>query len=352
MLKPAGNMQSDPQPFSQKNKNRTGGNRFFDTQRGEGMSKTKCMPLLGSILFFMITVGLTGCAPTIPDSIKDDLSQTEISDEPLPAEEYTGPKLRIGVVNFLNKTPSEIPEIGEAAADILEKILQKTNRFIIISQQDISSIINQQTLGTSGVIKPATAAKMGKILGLNAVVTGAISDYSESEEESNYLFYKKRKLITHITIDYRIVDTTTGIQLMADSSQGVYSEETGGMLTESTTDTGLKNGALGDALTKAMVNILKQLKAKEWIGRIARVAGKKVYINAGQKTGLQVGNILIVQDLGEDIIDPQTGVSLGKSPGDIKGELIITAFSGNDESVATIRSGGGFEYNDLVRLKK
>ena len=60
---------------------------------------------------------------------------------------------------------------------------------------------------------------------------------------------------------------------------------------------------------------------------------------------------MVVQELGEDIIDPQTGVSLGKAPGNIKGELIITNFFGEDGSVATIRSGGGFQSNDLVKLK-
>lgn len=319
------------------------------------MNKTKFMPLLRAILFFIITIGLTGCAPTISGSAKDDSSRTGIADELAPADEYTGPKLRIGVVNFLDQTPPKIPGIGEAAADILETILQKTDRFIIIPQQDVASVIGQQSLRASGSINPATAAELGKILGLNAIVTGAIRSYSETEEGEDYLIYKKKKQTAHVTVDYRIVDATTGIQLMADSGQGVYSKETGGMLGlgyESTYNTDLRDGALRDALTKPMVKMLKQLKAKEWNGRIAKVEGKKVYINAGQKTDLQVGNILVVQDLGEDIIDPRTGVSLGKAPGDIKGELIITAFFGSDGSVATIRSGGGFLYNDLVKLKK
>jgi len=319
------------------------------------MYKTKFMPLLGTVLFFIVAIGLTGCAPTISGSVKDDSSRTGIADELAPADEYTGPKLRVGVVNFQNKTPSKVMGIGEAAADILGTILQKTDRFIIIPQQDVASVIGQQSLGASGTINPATAAEMGNILGLNAIVTGAISAYSEAEEGEDYLIYKKKKQIARVTVDYRIVDTTTGIQLMADSGQGVYSKETGGMLglgSKSTYDTDLRDGALRDALTKAMVKMLKQLKAKEWNGRIAKVKGKTVYINAGQKTGLQVGNILVVQDLGEDIIDPQTGVSLGKAPGDIKGELIITAFFGSDGSVATIRSGGRFLYNDLVKLKK
>jgi curli biogenesis system outer membrane secretion channel CsgG len=259
------------------------------------------------------------------------------------------------VVNFQNKTPSRHIGIGEAAADILGTILQKTDRFIIIPQQDVASILEQQSMGASGAIDPATAAKMGKILGLNAIVTGAITAYSEAEEGSDYLVYKKKKQISRVTVDYRIVDTTTGIQFAADSGQGVYEKQTGGALglgSKSSYDADLRDGALRDALTKGMVNMLKQFEKQEWSGRIAKIKGRTVYLNAGQKTGLRVGDVLMVQELGEEILDPQTNVSLGRAPGPVKGEVIVTGFFGKDGSIATIRSGTGFKNNDLVKYKR
>ena len=150
-------------------------------------------------------------------------------------------------MNFQNKTPSKQIGIGEAAADILGTILQKTGRFIIIPQQDVASILDQQAMGASGAVDPATAAKMGKVLGLNAMVTGAITAYSEAEEGSDYLVYKKKKQIARVTVDYRIVDTTTGIQIVADSGQGVYEKKTGGALglgSKASYDADLRDGAL------------------------------------------------------------------------------------------------------------
>jgi hypothetical protein len=101
-----------------------------------------------------------------------------------------------------------------------------------------------------------------------------------------------------------------------------------------------------------MVNMLDQLEAQDWNGRIASIKGRTAYINAGKKTGLKIGDILLVVELGEEIIDPQTKVSLGRAPGNLKGELMITGFFGKDGSVAKIRSGVGFRKNDLVKLKK
>jgi len=301
-----------------------------------------------------LLLAANACAPKMSGEVRDDSSLTGISEELAPTGDYIGPKLRVGVVNFQNKTSSKHIGVGEAAADILGTILQKTERFIIIPQQDIASILEQQSLGASGAINPATAAEMGRILGLNAIVTGAISAYSEVEEGSDYLVYKNKKQIARVTVDYRIVDTTTGIQVAADSGQGVYEKKTGGALglgSKSSYDADLRDGALRDALTKAMVNMLKQFEATEWTGRIAKIDGRVVYLNAGQKTGLKVGDQLVVQPLGEEIIDPQTNVSLGRAPGPVKGEVMVTGFFGKDGSVATIKSGTGFQVNDLVKYK-
>jgi hypothetical protein len=101
-----------------------------------------------------------------------------------------------------------------------------------------------------------------------------------------------------------------------------------------------------------MVNMQKQFERQEWSGRIAKISGRTVYLNAGQKTGLIVGDILVVQALGEEIIDPQTNVSLGRAPGPLKGEVMVTGYFGNDGSVATVKSGTGFNVNDLVKYKK
>ncbi len=296
-----------------------------------------------------------GCSPKMTGVVKDDSSRTGISEDLTKRDgQYTGPKLRVGVVNFKNRTPSRNIGIGEAAADILGTILQKTGRFIVIPQQDMESILNQQSRGASGAIDPTTAAQMGKVLGLNAIVTGAITEYSEVEEGQDLLVYKQKKQVARVTVDYRIVDTTTGVQILADSGRGEYAKATGGALglgSKSSYDTDLRQGALRDALTKAMVNMLDQLEATEWRGRIAQVRGQTVYVNAGKQSGLRVGDILVVQELGEMIIDPQTRVAIGRAPGRVKGELMITSFFGQNGSVATIRSGTGFRTNDLVKLK-
>jgi curli biogenesis system outer membrane secretion channel CsgG len=318
----------------------------------------KTSPLIVAFFLLLTAAFVASCSPTMSGAVKDDTTLTDTSKQLKTGSDvgsYKGPKLRVGVVNFQNKTASKVLGIGESAADILGTILQKTERFIVIPQQDMDSILAQQRQGATGAVNPDTAAKMGQILGLNAIVTGSITAYSETEEGYDYLVSKGKKQIARVTVDYRIVDTTTGVQLLADSGAGIYEKKAGsvlGMGTKAAYDTDLRDGALRDALTKAMVNMMKQLESQPWKGKIAKVAGNKLYINAGKKTGLQVGDKLDVYRVGEDIIDPDTHVKLGASE-DRVGQAIIQQNDLGDKadmSVALTTSGVGFKQGDVVKF--
>jgi len=291
-------------------------------------------------------------------AVKNDTTLTDTSQQLKTTSDvgdYKGPKLRVGVVNFQNKTPSRVLGIGEAAAEILGTILQKTERFIVIPQQDLQSILSQQRLGASDIINPETAAKMGQIMGLNAIVTGSITAYSETEEGYDYLVSKGKKQIARVTVDYRIVDTTTGVQLLADSGAGIYEKSVGsvlGMGTKAAYDPDLRDGALRDALNKAMVNMMKQLGKRKWNGRVAQVDGSNLYINAGQKSGLNVGEKLDVFRPGKEIIDPVTKQNLGTTENKV-GQAVVQQNDLGDQadlSIAVPTSGTGFKPGDIVKI--
>jgi hypothetical protein len=193
------------------------------------------------------------------------------------------------------------------------------------------------------------------VLGLNAIVTGAVTAYSETEEGSDYLIAKSKKQIARVTVDYRIVDTTTGVQLMADSGAGIYSKSVSrvlGMGSKAGYDPDLRDGALRDALAKAMVTMMQKLGTRKWNGRVAQVSGDKLYINAGQKSGLKVGDKLNVFRPGEEIIDPETKMKLGTTE-NLIGEAIVQQNDLGDQSdlsIATPTSGTGFKPGDIVKL--
>jgi hypothetical protein len=67
--------------------------------------------------------------------------------------------------------------------------------------------------------------------------------------------------------------------------------------------------------------------------------------------GLNPGDVLMVQGLGQEIIDPQTKIVLGRTRGAVKAELMVSEI---DEkfTIAKVRSGTGIQIGDMVRIKK
>jgi hypothetical protein len=101
-------------------------------------------------------------------------------------------------------------------------------------------------------------------------------------------------------------------------------------------------------------NMMQKLGTRKWTGRIAQVDGDSLYINAGQKSGLNVGDKLKIFRAGKDIIDPVTKVKLGTTESPI-GEAIVQQNDLGDSadlSIAAPRSGTGFRPGDIVKLAK
>lgn len=317
----------------------------------------KCIRMLAVALLIIAVVILSGCSPQTSGAVKDDVTLSGAGDELdkklADVSDYRGPKLRIGIVKFENKTPSKTFGIGESATDMLATILGKTNRFIVIASQDMEAIAGQHAFNASGMVNPATAARMGQVLGLNAIISGAITAYSEAEEGKDFAVFQSKKQIARVTVDYRVVDLETGVQLLADSGAGIYEKSTSavlGMGSKTSYDTTLRDGALRDALTKATLNIVKRMEKRKWSGRIASVKGSQIYVNAGAKSGINVGDKLQVYRPGDDIIDPVTKVKIGTEESFIGEITILQNDLGDNGDLSLARGGAQFKAGDIVKL--
>ena len=267
---------------------------------------------------------------------------------------HKGPKLRVGIVDFANKSSYGAGRLGTSASDILTTELFKTGAFIMVERDQLKQILGEQALGQTGVVNPDTAAQAGKVLGLNALVTGSISQFGVSTGGADYGVYKQKVQTAKCVVDVRVVDTSTGQLLFADSGKGEFerkAQEVLGLGTRAGYDETLGQEALRSAITKCMDNLVQQLQNVEWSGRIANVTGNEAYINCGRDVGLKPGDVLVVQTLGQEIYDPQTKVLLGRTRGAMKGELLVTDFI-EKMTITQVRAGTGFQAGDIVKVKK
>ncbi|MBI5787252.1 MAG: hypothetical protein HZA78_00155 [Candidatus Schekmanbacteria bacterium] len=303
--------------------------------------KNKLKPLI-LLLSAGIVIFSGGCAAT-----------KELQAEPVKKVILSkGPKKRVAVIDFENKTAYGRERLGSSAADILTTELVKSQQFIVIERAKLNQIMEEQGLGMSGVIDPKTATRAGQILGLNAIVTGAVSQFGIKSQGTDVGFYKSKLQIAETAVDLRVIDTGTGQILLAETGQGSATTETSevlGMGGRAGYDETLAGKALRSAIAKFIDNIVQTMRAGEWAGRIAQVEGGTVYINAGQQVGLAINDKLDVYRPGKEISDPVTGLSLGFTQSKI-GQVQITGFFGENGSTAVPVVGVNFQTNDIVKL--
>ncbi|MFA5975633.1 MAG: CsgG/HfaB family protein [Elusimicrobiota bacterium] len=297
-------------------------------------------------LSLMLILALSGCAPTTTVKQKETMTIEK-------PKGMVALKRRIGVVDFENKTKYGENRLGTSASDILITELAKSGKFIVVERDKLHTLMAEQKLGMSGVVDSNTAAKVGKILGLNAVVTGSISQFGEETEGSEYLITQSKRQVVKCTVDIRVVDVETGQILYADSGSGLAKKHTGGVLglgTRAGYDETLEGEALRAAIVKFVNNIVLQVEKKPWSCRVADVDGQNIYLNAGHDSGVPTGQILTVYHVGRAIKDPTSGLVIGNTEEKV-GEVKVVRYFGDDGSVAELSSGSAPSAGDVARLK-
>ena len=273
--------------------------------------------------------------------------------EPVLAEKITGPRLRIAVVEFENKTVYG-SRLGTAAADILVTELARTGRFILVERQKLEKVMAEQKLGITGAVDPDTAAQMGKVLGAAAIVSGAVSQFGVKTKGTDALIVESKQQVAEAVVDVRIIDASTAQILYAESGKGLAETSTGSFLglgTKSSYDEALEGKALRSAIEGFAANVVKRLSDIPWSCRVAEVDGAVIYLDAGRTSNLAVGSILDVVQLGAEIKSPATGLVIGRKETKL-GRLKVVSHMGEDASTAQMIEGNNPGRGDLCRMMK
>src|SRR5690349_15432116 len=81
---------------------------------------------------------------------------------PIQAKELAGPKKRIAVTTFKDKSDHSwyhFANVGDGMADMLATALQKTGKFILVERNQLSSVVEEQMMAKDGAVQSATGAK-------------------------------------------------------------------------------------------------------------------------------------------------------------------------------------------------
>jgi len=276
------------------------------------------------------------------------------ADSPTAASVNSDPdklKKRILVLPFLNKSRHGGPELGEHAGMLVTNALLKSNEFIIVPTAEVANIDALLTdLGEYDI--PLILAK-ARSYGISGVVLGKIQDVSVRSSGEEIGLFRTRYYSVGATVRLQVYDATTERELSSKVVSAETSEEHTDIFNNrepSNFDPERGKIAVSKAIEKEIPTLPYYVAKVAWTGRIAKVDIHRYYINAGEMSGVSVGQLLKVYDIGQPIHDPDTRNLLGIAPGRFKGLLKVVDHFGKDGSVAVVHSGGGFRERDRVEV--
>lgn len=140
----------------------------------------------------------------------------------VPAFAAPSDKPRIAVLQFENKADNQwwYSRGGAAAQDKFVTELVKSGKFRVIDREQLDAIMREKSLTLSGDIDPKTAMKIGKLLGVQYFLAGAVTEYGAQETGAHAggLFSGGKKTFT-AALTARIIDAQTGEIVWADEAR-------------------------------------------------------------------------------------------------------------------------------------
>jgi curli biogenesis system outer membrane secretion channel CsgG len=284
----------------------------------------------------------------------------------LPAQQ----KKRVAVMNFDYATVQSgvaalfgsNQDIGKGIADILVDKLVNDGAYSVIERKQLDKIIAEQNFSNSDRADPNSAAKIARILGVDAIIIGSITQFGRDDKSTNVgggaassalgRFgiggVKTSKSTAVCTITARMIDTSTAEILASVQGHGEETRNGTGIVGTGGSYAGMAGGALdmkssnfadtilGAAVNKATTDVAHGLDQKAASLPTAPVKAVKIegvvadvspdgtlIINVGSKDGVKVGDTLAVNRKVREVKDPTTGKVL-RSVVDAVGTLKIT----------------------------
>jgi curli biogenesis system outer membrane secretion channel CsgG len=271
-------------------------------------------------------------------------------------------------------------DVGKGISDLLVTYLVKDGSYSVIERKALDKIMAEQNFSNSDRANPTSAAKIGKLLGVDAIIVGSITQFGNETKNMNLggagggligyglggFGHKKSKAIVALTA--RMVDIDTGEILAVAEGKGESARESSSLLGGGGSWHGFGSGnadfgssdfqstIIGEAVKAAVEQTSTQVIAgKDKLvtrtvvveGLIAAVDGGQIILNVGAKAGVKVGDQLNVERVTKEIKDPSSGKVIRRMSTTV-GVVKITDVD-DISSVATTVSGTGFKTGDAVK---
>ncbi len=264
-------------------------------------------------------------------------------------------------------------DIGRGVADMMIEKLVNGGVYSVIERTALNKVLAEQNFSNSDRADPASAARIARVLGVDAIIMGSITQFGRDDKSTGVgggalggigrkyglggIKVKESKAV--VAVSARLVSTETAeIQAVAtgrgeSSRSGTSllgsggSASAAGLAEADMTSSNFAATLIGEATTQAIQVTVDQLQRKASSllqrtvsvdGLVADVAGDVLILNIGAKAGVAVGAKLAIKRKVRDVRDPASGKVI-RSIVDQVGEVVITEVA-DDSSVGKFAGAG------------
>lgn len=209
--------------------------------------------------------------------------------------------------------------VGKGIADMIVVELLAQKKFRLVEREKIEAVVNEQNFGASGRVDNASAAKIGKILGVKYIVIGRVTEFTVDDKNIGVGGVGLKASTARVALDGRIVDTTTAEIIAAVAGKG-ESRQTGVNLSlsnfphvqfgadrfEETILGKASRSAINQFCAKlteefAKVDPAATAAAGPISGSVAAVVGNKVYLDIGTSDGVAKGMVFVIERVVQEV---------------------------------------------------
>jgi hypothetical protein len=284
--------------------------------------------------------------------------------------DWEGPRFRMAVMKVENKVEMGSVEVVYEDEDEARKAQETVNRaaiplgsleglvtssmfntgrFELIERKQIDTVLAELKFNSTDLVSAPSASKVGRLLGAQYMLFVEVAEYSDPKNFMNTIGFAKKNAQAALT--FRVLEVATGRIFYSSTFRGEAGSWGLTLPFWSQGDTSPIHYALTVSVNKAAYDLANFLKDQPWVGAVAKVDGDIVTLNAGATQGMKAGTTLVVYSKGEELLDPNTGASLGTDD-EVIGSVQITTVRETLSKATVIEGCRGVKVGDRVELQK
>jgi curli biogenesis system outer membrane secretion channel CsgG len=271
-------------------------------------------------------------------------------------------------------------DVGQGVTDLLVSYLVKDGSYSVIERRILDKILAEQNFSNSDRADSSSAAKIGKLLGVDAIIVGSVTQFGNDTKNTGVggvgsslgrlglggVSRKESKAVVGLTARVVSVDTAeilASAEGLGESSRSSTSLTGGGGSwggfgagNVNFGNSNFQNTIIGEAVKVAVEKMSAGVIAQRGRvavrqvvvqGLVAGVVGNQLVLNVGRRAGVNVGDQFTVERGTQDIKDPATGKLLRRITTSIGVVRVVDV--DDDSAMADIVSGTGFKVSDIVK---